>query len=460
MTHPLLLLLLLLACNGGVDETAPAGEAGRTDTAPPTPATFSGVEAELSETIPAVVIVRFEVEGGAGEPWVRFGPASEQGRYAVVADEQDDGSLRAVLVGCPATTDCAYTVGKGDEEGPEEHITTGEGPTWVETEVELEGDPSPGFLLTAALTPQRGAVILDAAGRLVWWWPMPKGGPSDLVTRVLPSPDGRSVWFNQFTLASQQPIGDSDARFVQVALDGSWEAEHLVPDNHHDFHLLDDGSLLWLGVEDRQVDGKLIRGCRLVKRSALGDEIELWNAWDSFDYDAKRHDTTPPTYWTLANHLERAEGGDGWVISLRNLATLVHVDEEGNVAWRFGQEDPDIEPDTPFAGQHGFDLLDDGLLLFDNGGDPVASRVLEFQLDVAGGTATTSWSHLGEATTIILGDVLRRSNDHTVIAWGQDGRIEELDASGSTLWQLTVQHQERPYPIGFLEHAEVLGREP
>ncbi len=444
-------LLLLAACTPTapkLDDSAPFG-----DTAPVKPASFSEVSASLSQAIPAVVTVSFVLEGGAGEPWVRFGPAAEDERYETLAVEQQDGSWSAILVGCPPSTTCSYAAGRGETQDQEREITTGEGPDWVKIEGEPTGAQSRGFVLTTALSEKNGGLILDMQGRPVWWYAAPEGDAGGLSTCARLAPDGRSVWFNQFDLGDHGPIESSPARLVQVALDGSWHQLHPLPDNHHDFTLLDDGGLVWLGLEDREIQGELVRGDRLVQRTPAGDERDLWNGWDSLEFDPEQLHESPPGYWTLANHLER--DGEDWAISFKNLDTIIGIDgSDGSERWRLGQEQPAIAPDPPFAGQHGFTLLDGSILLFDNGGSPVNSRLLELGLDPDATTAAKHWDHDNGARTLILGDVVRLANGNTIAAWGTAGLIEEVTADGAVLTRISVGRGDNLVPVGFIEYRE------
>jgi len=427
---------------------------------PVDPASFGAVSATLSDAIPAVVVVNFEVEGGAGEPWVRFGPANEDTRYLTTADEQDDGSWQAILVGCPTQTTCSYAPGRGEAQGDSAEITTGEAPDWVGIEGEPTGHQSAGFLLTTVMSSKRAALILDLQGRLVWWYAVPDPDSGGLTTRASLAPDGRSVWFNQFDLGSSEPIEDSQAGLVQVALDGSWHEILALPDNHHDFYLFDDGSVAWLGLEEREINGEPLAGDRLVKRSPTGAEQVLWSGWDSFAFDPDSHHESPPGYWTLANHLERDidAGEDAWAIGFKNLDTIVGIDgSTGDERWRLGKEEPAIDPDAPFAGQHGFTLLDDSILLFDNQGAPGISRVLELTLDTSATSSDTLWEYANGSNALILGDVLRTERGSTMIAWGQAGIIEEIAADGSVVAEIQFTRNEFTPPIGFLEYQESIG---
>ena len=427
---------------------------------PADPASFGTLSATLSEAIPAVVVVNFEVEGGAGEPWVRFGPADEDTRYQTTADEQDDGSWQAILVGCPAQTICSYAPGRGEAQGDSGEIATGTAPDWVEIQGEPTGDQSAGFLLTTVMSSERAALILDLQGRLVWWYPVPDLDGGGLTTRASLAPDGRSVWFNQFDLGSSEPVDQRQARLVQVALDGSWHEILTIPDTHHDFHLSDDGSVVWLGLEEREVEGEPLQGDRLVRRDATGEEEVLWSGWDSFTYDPESQRNSPPGYWTLANHLEQdsAVGDDAWAIGFKNLDTIIGIDGvSGDERWRLGKEEPAIDPDTPFAGQHGFTLLDDSILLFDNQGAPGVSRVLELTLDTSATSSDTLWEHDNGSRTLILGDVLRTESGRTMIAWGEAGIIEEIAVDGTIVTDIRFTRDEFIPPIGFLEYQESIG---
>jgi hypothetical protein len=463
-----LLALLLLACDPADQpgdsipddsqlpvDSGDSGDSG--DSAVPEPAVFGEVEAQLADAIPAVVVVDFELEGGQGSPWVRFGPEAEQARYTVAAEPADDGHWRATLVGCPPETRCAYTVGDGTDEDQERSIDTGPGPDWLELSAVVHREPEPGFLLVPALAGRRGAVILDHRGRPVWWYTVPDIAAGGLVTRASLDPDGRSVWFNQFDMGFEGEIEDYPSQLVQVALDGSEHTQFPIPDTHHDFHLLDDGGLMWLGLEDRFFDGERVRGDRLVLRTAAGEERELWNGWETLDYDEEGPHTMA---WTIANHLERDPGGgeDGWAISFKNLDTIVGVDARtGEITWRLGQEEPATAPRPPFQGQHGFTLLDDGIVLFDNSGDPAGSRVLELAFEPGDERATGRWEHPGPQRSLILGDALRLDDGTTAIAWGEGGVVEWLDAEGEPMLEVSFLRGTEPHAIGFLEFQPLIG---
>ncbi len=456
-------LLLLAACSPSseptLDSTSPGEDtADSGETTPTIPASFELLDASLSETIPAVVVLSFEVQDGAGETFVRFGPTDEEPRWVATPVQQDDGRWRAVLVGCPPETRCSFELGRGGELDEPREITTGEGPSWATSRVETAGESSLGFVLTTTFASDGAALILDLQGRIVWWWTVPDREGGGLVTRASLAPDGRSIWFNQFDLGSTEPTETFGARLIQVALDGSSELLLPLPDNHHDFALLDDGSLVWLGLDEREIEGELVRADRLVQRAADGTDVEIWNGWDSLELEPGQLEFFPPTYWTLGNHLKR-DGEDGWAMSFKNLDTIIAIDPEGQERWRLGQEEPALEPDLPFASQHGFTLLDDGVVLFDNQGSVEGSRLLEQTFDFDAERAETTWEHSNGDFSLILGDVLRLDNGHTLAAWGQRGLLEELDAAGETIFGVTLEHSDGsgPLTIGFLEYQESIG---
>ncbi len=438
-------LLCCAACGGPEDS----------DSGEKLPALFSLLEASTSETIPAVVLLHFEVQGGRGETRVEFGPQDGSFRYQAEASEQEDGSWRAVLVGCPPLSTCEYQLQRGDEADERRELETGEGPDWVDVLGEISGEELPGFLVTTSMSGTRGALIIDMQGRPVWWWTIPDFTGGGLTTRAHLAPDGQAVWFNQFDLGDTEPAHESNYRLFEIALDGSVERIHPLPDHHHDFHLLDEGGLAYIGVEDRDIEGELIRACRLVEWRDGAEIREIWNAWDHFEYDAERHEVEPPTYWTLANHLEPVD--DGWIISLRNLDSVLGIDTEGRHQWMLGHE-PGATPANPsFGGQHGLFRSDDSLLIFDNAGNPASSRVLEFPFGDSGPEPQARWEHRSSYQTLILGDVLRLDSGHTLVAYGQNGIIEEIDDEGTVYRTIRLEREGDTSPVGFLEYVDRVG---
>ncbi len=406
---------------------------------------------ELSEAMPTVVIVQWEVVLDEVEAaLVKFGTDREYGRKAR-AWIGDDGVARAVLVGMKPSTryhvQVVEVVGADWNFGPDERIRTGSLATelpdldvsWFDAEAAHEG-----YLVTSVLTQPSTAVIIDDEGDYVWAHQPDLGWDRWFIPRARLSEVGEWVsYLAETTIGSGG--GDAEERaIVRVALDGSWEDAVRVDHAHHDFAELTDGTIAVLMKDRRTVDGELVEGDRLVELGASGEPVTIWSVWDHFEYDPETEYGEPGTGWTHANALDHEADDDAYYVSLRNLDTIVKIDRAaGDVLWCLGGETSDfLLPDgssTLFQRQHQFEILDDGVLVFDNGtAERYASRVVEYRLDEEAGTAEPLWEYEADPSlySLALGDVSRLPSESTMITWSTLGRVDEVSPEGEVLWRL------------------------
>lgn len=406
-----MLLLALAACSS---DEAPA-------------VAFSDITITAGSEIPTIQTVAFTTDGdGAG--WVSFGPDGEAG-WTATATDLGDGRWEATLLGLPADTASWVTVGAGDATGPTATLTTDPAPAWIDVLDSSDGTPTPGFLVVgieAALA--HGAAILDSRGRPVWWFTSPAELLGHLHTRARLSPDRSEVWFNAFSLATPGDPGDGQNAIVRVAIDGSSSEVLELPYSHHDFWLHEDGTLGWLDTEDQVIEGETVRGDRVVERAPDGSERDVWNAWTSLTFDPESP-RQPPSWWTLCNHLEYAD--EAYTLSSRNLDTIFHVDRgSGEVLWSVGYDGTYVTEDH-FDGQHGFDLLDDGIFLFDNGLPAQAdSRAARYVFE--GGTARLTWEYHADPTlySFVMGDAHLLPNEHALVIYSTMAAVHEVSPAG------------------------------
>lgn len=100
------------------------------------------------------------------------------------------------------------------------------------------------------------------------------------------------------------------------------------------------------------------------------------------------------------------------------------------------------DPLNGFSAQHCVRVIDNGhLILFDNGTShsTVASRAVEYQLDLGAHTATMVWQyhHTPEIYTQFTGSVQRLQNGNTFIGWPWIPTVlaSEVTSSGTTAWE-------------------------
>lgn len=437
MARSLLLpTLLLAACSGGADDSAPGGDGldGRYD-----PGAFTDVELSLSDAVVTVGHLRFAAEG-ASEAGAWIAPAGGGEGHAVSAGEGWD----AVLFGLkPETAYDVYPTATIDGEevyGDTLTLTTGTLPRDVPTATVTlaEDGRTPGFLAVGLVSIESWALVYDQDGDVVWYYANPHAGT--LTSRVLRSVDGRSL-----LVSAAGAVGStSDETFIdRVSYDGTRVESLPISGFSHDFCELDDGRILYIGTDRRDWHGDTLAGDTLVERSPDGGSREVWNGWDWYD-PADFTNVDAGTEYTHANVLKYDAGtGLAW-LGMRNASSIARIDlATGELVSRFLGTDSDLTltEGTAMAGQHSFTLLDDGVVVMDNRLDTDEfSRVVQYAIDEQARTARQTWAYASpEGYHLLgLGDAVRLPDGHTRVVWSSAGQLDELDASGTLIGKINL----------------------
>ncbi len=141
------------------------------------------------------------------------------------------------------------------------------------------------------------------------------------------------------------------------------------------------------------------------------------------------------------------------VISARHTWTVYKLDRRtGRVVWRLGgkRSDFSLGPGVRFSGQHDARAAGpDTIRLFDNGDDASPaphvrfepdSRVIWIHLDTSTRTATLAKAiaHPDAIAANSQGNAQPLDNGDTFVGWGNRGRLSELDAQGSLLFDAAL----------------------
>ncbi|MGH3859324.1 arylsulfotransferase family protein [Actinokineospora sp.] len=323
------------------------------------------------------------------------------------------------------------------------HVTTDTLPSDLPRYAAGGADPSPGYLVFAA---GGYGLAIDNTGRIVWYVRLPD--PATL--NFQPQPTGR--YYTRPIAADQ----GNPAPWLEIDPLGRVTrtlgcARGLVP-RFHDLIAVPDGSYWVMCDETRTIDlsavggvaGAQVTGTVIQHMSAAGGLLFEWRPFEHFeitDLDAAGR-AGPSVNWTHGNALDLDADGN-LVVSFRSLSELTTIDTRtGAVVWRMGGLRNQFvfgEAPPPFSRQHGVRLTAGGdLLLLDNLGHAAGSRGERYAVDPATRSARLLVSYVPSVPTVAAlgGTTQDLPNGHTLVAFGNGGRVEEYDAAGRMVWQI------------------------
>ncbi len=303
------------------------------------------------------------------------------------------------------------------------------------THVQQAGGPVGGFVVASTIGAVNGVVVFDRDGDYLWWHLL--GEPDVFAVGATLAHDSGSVLYGVFDPQSYE--GD-DSCIVEVSLDGAVVQQYATPGLHHDLAELPDGTLAYVAHDIRETEGGQVRGDRIMQVERGGEPVQVWSVWDHLEFvpDGVADDGG----WTHANSVAYDPDTDRYLVSLRNLGTVVEVDRgTGQVLRWIGGSDSDLEfvGIDPFEQQHEAEPLPGGLLVFDNGTEEtLSSRVVELALDDEAGVASHAWSFTPDPPTYVpaFGGVHRLASGDTLISWSSAGQIDEVTPAGEVVWRL------------------------
>lgn len=322
-------------------------------------------------------------------------------------------------------------------------------------------------------------VMLDERGTPVWYYEVPRALLEPVYVRktipIVQRPN-RNILYLSGRVGFEEitPAGQS----VRRILLGRPPASQA----HHDFALLPDGRVLFLGIEERSVAAVATIGQPV---RVLGDTLHLldldsgteqqvWSAFDALDpLERPAHWRAVLNQfddWTHGNTVSLGPRGNV-LLSFRQLDQVISLSPDyRTIEWRLGGVASSFafpDPSDQFYGQHTVaELVGNRVLLFDNGNfrpDGKYSRGLELELDFAGMTARKVWEYRppNDFYAEAVSSTVRLPNGNTLLNFGfrlnEPGApylLAEARPDGSAAWEhwRTWRHSPLPryraYPVG------------
>jgi hypothetical protein len=308
---------------------------------------------------------------------------------------------------------------------------------------------------------QRGPMIIDDAGNVVWFHRTKKF----VVNLRAALYRGRPVltWW-------EGEIGQGLGLGEHVIVDSSYRELARFPAGRHrggDLHelvLTPSGTALvtaWSAVTRNLLSLGGKRRHRVV--DGIAQEIEIPSARVLFEWRSINHvplseshvGVGPQFDYFHINSIDVAPDGD-LIVSARNTWTIYKISRKtGKIVWRLGGKKSDfaLSRNARFAWQHDARVHGDGstLSLFDDGAAPAVereSRGLVFQLDGARKRATLLRMYRHRPHKLLayyMGSMQLLPNGNAMLGWGSAPYITEFGEDGSIVFDATLPRGGQTY---------------
>jgi hypothetical protein len=317
---------------------------------------------------------------------------------------------------------------------------------------------APGYIFLApyAGPGQFGPMIIDGAGRLVWFKPIPKGErAADLRVQQY---EGRPVltwWQDPYVSGARRDgavvIADSSYRTIKVVRGGNGYQPDL-----HAFQIARDNTAIFTVFDAVRCNLSHYGG---PADGAVADtvlqEIDLktglvryeWHALDhvsmSDSYVPMEKNGTQLSPWDWFHINVAAEQGGRLLVDSRNTWAAYLIDpRSGEVIWRLGGRKSSFQmgPGASPAWQHDLRVDPGGTVsFFDNGATPAVhkqSRVIVLRLDKRSMTASlaSSFVHPKPLVSPSQGNFQPLPDGSWFVGWGQEPYLSEYSATGALLF--------------------------
>ncbi len=407
------------------------------------------VTVTVDATVPSIVRLAWRTPE-PGRSWAEY--AGPDDAFTLSTPVVDDGSTdhEAVLLGLPFLQECewrAVTEVDGDERSAVGTVETGGMPSGfpdLRTPVWEQDRTSPERFLAGTFLASEGLFAVDRGGGFRWFhafdgYQMPEFEVSREGT----------VLFNSYATDHSIDVGE----IHEVSWDGTLSEDRRLVLGHHSFTELPNGDIAYVAADIREwydpdeekevtVVGDQIR----ILPDDGGESWTLFSTWDwqePAEHDRWRDGFYPQGFdWTHANAVRYDEPTDTFLLSLRNLDTILEIDAStARVLRTFGRTGYGFAPDAlMFAYQHDPHWTPDRTLILLHS-DPGArrSQAVEYEVDEEAGLLREVWRHGGGDQPIMAqyqGGVQVLANGNRLVNFGSAGVLREVTVEGDVVWEL------------------------
>ncbi len=320
------------------------------------------------------------------------------------------------------------------------------------------GAHAPGdiFLAPYAGPGQYGPMILNGAGELVWFKPVPHGArAADLRVQQYNDQPVLTWWEDPLAAGARHDAGiviaNSSYKDIAIVRAGNGYQPDL-----HAFEITPQGTALFTVYDAIRCNLSPYGGPRNgAVADTLFQEIDLktglvryeWHALDHValadSYMPVKGGGTPKSPWDYFHINAVLKHGDRMLVDSRNTWAAYYIDgHTGQIVWRVGGKQSSFKmgPDSRPAWQHDARLGPaDTISFFDNGATPAVhpqSRVIVLRLDTQNMSATlvSSFHHPTPLVVPSQGDFQPQPDGNWFVGWGQEPYFSEFTSAGQVLF--------------------------
>jgi len=449
------------ATTGGVSSTSSKATGGQTTSS--TTAVQFTIDASLSTAIPTVGIVTWSVTAPVTSAHIEFGRTQNAFEYSAPVDLTKQ-NYRTLLLGMKQDTTYYFRIvaqnGGSTYSSDVKSIVTGYLPNGLPVMDVTDKNASGLFAeggFTVNCTGLAGATgipgapggktyayIFDKDGDQVWAFDFSNTSAKGC-SRARMSFDGEYMWAGNFANVS------TTGAVTRVTMDGlSTPQNFSLPGRSHDFAILPNGHILYFSQNNGggYTNGK--EGPDSIKElnPDTSETTLIYN--EETDFSTQINDSQG----AHTNQVNYVPELDAVSFSMRHTSTIGLVSyPQGQLMAVFGG--PISTFDISWDYQHGHELHDGKIWIFNNNGSNAGASILGYEYDISAKTATRFLDYSAGIASAAFGDVKLLPNGNLYVTYSTSGVFHEITSTGTLLREVKTSGA-----VGYSEHRGTLYGKP